>query len=482
MAYYSFLIVLTPIFFVLFKVWTSRIRRRQHEVEASRRGCLPPPSLRSNNLLGTQILKESIKATKEDRGPQYVISAMDRLGPAVHTCRVPVLDYELLVTRDPENVKALFVNLAADFDIGPNRSKSWWPLLGQGIFTARGETWKHSRALVRPQFARAQVENLQLEEKHVQALLRRLSTGDDGWTAKLDLQPLFFSFTLDTATEFLFGTSANSLDPIAGTRSDQSGVCSGVDFGKHLDAAKIWIDKRGALAKFYWLLSSKEFKVHCAAIHAYVDAIVSDVLTKQQSEKYDAGKDYNKKFVLLESLAQSTPSALELRNETLHILTAGRDPTGALLSWIFYFLARNPIIYTKLRGIILSHFGGRDSEIRLHDLKSCTYLQHVITETLRVAAIIPMNERVATHDTMLPRGGGPDGMAPVFVSEGTQVLIPKYAMQHRADIWGEDVEEFRPERWEGRKAGFEFVPFGGGVRKCLGRECYLVSTEYMTFL
>ncbi|OTA49632.1 cytochrome P450, partial [Hypoxylon sp. EC38] len=45
-----------------------------------------------------------------------------------------------------------------------------------------------------------------------------------------------------------------------------------------------------------------------------------------------------------------------------------------------------------------------------------------------------------------------------------------YAMQHRADIWGRDVEEFRPERWETHRAGWEYIPFGAGARKCLGQQ------------
>jgi hypothetical protein len=83
-----------------------------------------------------------------------------------------------------------------------------------------------------------------------------------------------------------------------------------------------------------------------------------------------------------------------------------------------------------------------------------------------------MNERIALKDTTLPRGGGEDGSKPIFVREGIQVLIPTYALQHRPDIWGDDVEDFRPERWEGRKTGWEWIPFGGGPRKCLGRKSH----------
>lgn len=54
-------------------------------------------------------------------------------------------------------------------------------------------------------------------------------------------------------------------------------------------------------------------------------------------------------------------------------------------------------------------------------------------------------------------------------------------MQHRQDIWGPDVENFRPERWEGKKSngGWEFLPFGAGRRKCIGQQFALTETAYV---
>jgi cytochrome P450 len=184
--------------------------------------------------------------------------------------------------------------------------------------------------------------------------------------------------------------------------------------------------------------------------------------------------------VLLDELAKETQNTLELRNETLHTLVAGRDTTGALLGWTFYFLARHHDTFLKLRQIVLTEFGTSTSsaDISFAKLRSCEFIQHVLNEVIRIVAIVPMNERIALRDTTLPRGGGEDGSKPIFVREGIQVLIPTYAMQHRPDIWGDDAEEFRPERWEGRKTGWEWIPFGGGPRKCLGRKFFAAVFRY----
>lgn len=190
--------------FVAYKIISVKSNRRRYELESKARGCYPAPTLRSNDLLGTSRLKESIRATRKDRGPQYVISALDDVGPNVHTVRVPILDYELLVTRDPENVKAMLSTQSQDFDISAMRSKAFMPLLGEGVFTSRGQQWKHSRALVRPQFQRDEIANLEYIERHVQTLLDVLNDKirDQGWTETIDLQPLFFYFTLDPQPNF----------------------------------------------------------------------------------------------------------------------------------------------------------------------------------------------------------------------------------------------------------------------------------------
>lgn len=469
---------------ILYKIVSGKITKWQNDAEAARRGCMRPPVLHSTDFLGTSVLKAAHAAGKEDRGPQFFKDTLDKLGKDCHTIVVPVFDYEMICTRDLENVKAIFSSQASDFDISAIRAGSWMPLLGQGIFTSRGEQWKHSRALVRPQFAKDQIADLDLEERHLQLMLKALKFKGDGWSETADLQPLFYNFSLDITTEFLYGQSVHSQTAAMsrserGAGSELADLESG-DFGKNLDSAKVWIDRRGQLGKFYWVLNGKNFKRNCKHIHKHVDRFVQERLDVIKQTSHREQDEKTRKFVLLDELAKETQNPEELRNETLHILAAGRDTTGALMGWTFYFLARHPRVLDKLRSIVMETFGPDSSaEVPFLDLKNCTYLHNCINEALRVATVIPLNERVAQRDTTLPRGGGPNGDRPVFMPKGMQVLIPKYAMQHRQDVWGDDVEEYRPERWEERKVGWEFIPFGMGLRQCPGREFGRVSVAYV---
>lgn len=89
------------------------------------------------------------------------------------------------------------------------------PIFGHGIFTEDDKGWERSRALVRPNFVRQQVADLDMFESHVNHLIDSIPR--DG--SAVDLQDLFFGLTMDSATEFLFGKSTNMLAPGLETKS-----------------------------------------------------------------------------------------------------------------------------------------------------------------------------------------------------------------------------------------------------------------------
>lgn len=340
---------------------------------------------------------------------------------------------------------------------------------------------QHSRALLRPQFSRSQVADLKLEETHVQNLFSRLETQSDSWTSAVDLAPLFFNLTLDSATEFLFGESVQSQLVIGTddrefkskgpTRHAELDVSS---FGKSFDRANTVVTYRGRLFDFYFLYCPRYFGEDCAAIQRFADHYVNLALKGELKSSAD--------YVFLRELAKETRDPKELRSQLLNVLLAGRDTTAGLLGWTFYILARHPDVYSKLRAVILETFGPLSSNVDLitfESLKSCAYLQNVLSEVLRLHPVVPENGRRAVRNTTLPRGGGPDGLSPIYIPAGEEVGYNVHMMHHRKDLWGEDADEFRPDRWIGRRPGWEFLPFNGGPRICLGQQFALTEAGYV---
>ena len=93
-----------------------------------------------------------------------------------------------------------------------------------------------------------------------------------------------------------------------------------------------------------------------------------------------------------------------------------------------------------------------------------------------------MNNRTANKDTILPRGGGSDGTAPILVRKGEVVVFSQYVNARRKNIFGADADDFRPERWEehdnANPYGWAYFPFNGGPRACLGQDFAVMEVSY----
>ena len=223
----------------------------------------------------------------------------------------------------------------------------------------------------------------------------------------------------------------------------------------------------------------------------FVDQFVEKALSKPTpSDVSDSPPTSSKPYLFLPELASRTSDKVEIRAEALSLLFAGRDTTAGLLTNLFFVLSHHPAVWDRLQSEIQttlesSSDDGPRPAPTYEQLKSMRYLRAIINETQRLYPIVPMNLRVAAEDTFLPRGGGADGTAPVFVRKGQMVLFGIYAMHRRRDLYGDDADEFRPERWlddepaedgtpgkKGIRMGWEFLPFSGGPRVCIGREFF----------
>jgi hypothetical protein len=298
--------------------------------------------------------------------------------------------------------------------------------------------------------------------------------------------PLFFNLTLDSATQFLFGESVNS--QIIGAKSTVNATTNQLDwssFGQSFDAANLVVSYRSRLMDLYYLYSPTSFRKNCQRVHRFAEYYVNKALTGSLPSKgkpNSEGSSTKHRYVFLQELAKATSDPLELRSQVLNILLAGRDTTAGLLSWTFYLLARHPNVYAKLRSAILDQFGSYSSghaAISFESLKSCSFLQHVLSEVLRLYPVVPENSRRAVRNTTLPRGGGPDGLSPIYIRAGEEVVYNVNIMHRRADLWGKDAHEFHPERWLHKKPGWDYLPFNGGPRICLGQQFALTEAGYV---
>ncbi|KAH0538865.1 hypothetical protein FGG08_004582 [Glutinoglossum americanum] len=423
-----------------------------------------------------------------------------------YTHRFSGVSGEVVCTSDPQNIQAILALRFADFELGATRKENFAPLLGSGIFTSDGLEWEHSRAFLRPQFSREQISDLESAERHIVNLFRAIGPVAEGmWTKEVDLLELFYRFTLDTATEFLFGESTESqvaeLSKKQGGGIDKDGPENQLksspknpepemDFATAFTTAQDFLSWQLRFPSPLWPIIQlpifspyRRFSQALTIVHRfankYVDIALKSAAKKPAMASFPPSSEKGgprERFVMLEALAEKTQDRDQLRDQLLQILLAGRDTTASLLSWSFALLAQNPAIFSHLRSSILSTFGSAeppdnsDNPITFTALKSCRPLSHFISEVLRLYPVLPCNFRVATHNTILPTGGGPDGKSPIAIREGQLVTYSVYVMHRRTDIWGEDAAEFKPERWEGRKAGWEYLPFNGGPRICLGRE------------
>ncbi|KAF2398460.1 cytochrome P450 [Trichodelitschia bisporula] len=454
--------VLSIIYYAYKHITTLQARKRL----AAQHGCQPLMHFvpAHNPLVDFTIMKESIKAAR-DHTLLSVIQA--RFQKSANTFGARLIRKPIVATVEPANIKTILSTHFKDYSLGA-RIDSLGPLLGMGIFTTDGAIWAHSRALIRPNFAKDQVADLASFERHMQSLLKLIPR--DGST--VDLQSLFFSFTIDSATEFLFGTSTNTLAMAVAGREAGDAERFAVAFNVAQDACAQRF-RRGFLARFR---RDPEGDAATAECHAFVDQFVDEAVRyRADVEKGLAKED---KYVFLHELAKATSDKRQLRDELLNVLLAGRDTTASLLSNMWFMLAKHPEVWAKLRREVEQELQGRLPTYE--QLRNLKYLKYCMNESLRLHPVVPSNSRLALVDTILPLGGGPDSKSPLLIPAGTLVTYSPYAMHRRTDLFGPDAADFKPERWETLRPGWEYLPFNGGPRICLGQQYALTEAGYVT--
>ncbi|KAK6825109.1 cytochrome P450 [Apiospora arundinis] len=381
-----------------------------------------------------------------------------------------VFEFELppsnraIVTRDPDHIKTILTTKFADFGKGPVFHKTWQPFLGDGIFSTDGKLWHGSRSLIRPMFLKDRVSDLDKFERGVQAFMAQLPSS--GQT--VELMGLLYRATLDITTEFLLGRSAGSLENPE------------VAFIKAFDQVQRTQMRIAIMYPFDGLIDRKGYYSGIKTLESFIMPFVEKTLTLSAEELEEIGKS-DQHFTFLHGLANFTRDPKVIRDQIMAVLLAGRDTTAGTLSWAFYELAAYPEKWARLREEVLSTVGSHKAPT-YDDLKNMRYLRYTLNETLRLYPAVPYNVRTALQDTTIP--GGP-GRPDIAVLKGDTVSYSPYLMQRRRDIYPPVTAEFAdpltfsPERWYNwQPKAWEFVPFNGGPRICVGQNFALTEMAY----
>jgi len=362
---------------------------------------------------------------------EYVFGARRRLGD---TFRMrTAMPGGPVVTSHPDHVRSLFT---AKPELAPSLTgeSPLRPILGTGsVLTSLGDRHMRQRKLLLPPF-------------HGEAIARYTAMIAEATEREIDSWPLNRPFaiaprmqaiTLDVIMAGIFGIEGR---PERGTPEHRMRATV-----KHLvgastsrlsqlsELANIGREEAVGLTKLgVKLLDLPTYAVIRARRRDEALAERRDILSLLLQARTDEGEAMDDK---------------EVRDELLTLVLAGHETTANSLAWTWERLVRNPGAHERLREAVR---GGADAE---------EWVEATIVESMRSRPVVPFIGRRVTVPWQLGHYG---------VSAGTPIGMSILLVHHREDLYPEPFA-FRPERWRDRKPGtYEWIPFGGGIRRCLG--------------
>jgi cytochrome P450 len=404
-----------------------------------------------------------------------------------------------IVISDPIVVKHLLKDNAFNYDKGV-LAEILEPIMGKGLIPADLETWKTRRRQIVPAFHQAYLENcVRMFGECTKKTIERLENASSE-NAVIDMEQEFLNLGLD-----IIGIGVFNYD--FGSINQQSPVIQAV-YGVLKEA-----EHRSTFYIPYWNIPISKYVVprqiqfnkDIKVINQCLDDLIERAKSSRRVDDIEAlqSRDYSQvqDASLLRFLVDMRDADLEqkqLRDDLMTMLIAGHETTAAVLTWTIYLLATHPEIQEKVYTTELKQFASSDP-ITLADIGKVPYLRNIVAESLRLYPQPPILIRRALEDDVLPPGlnGDPNGYP---IGKGADLFISVWNLHRSPHLW-KDPDTFRPERfseayknpdfkeWSGydpEKQGsslyanevasdFAFLPFGGGVRKCVGDQFALME-------
>ena len=187
-----------------------------------------------------------------------------------------------------------------------------------------------------------------------------------------------------------------------------------------------------------------------------IDKIIYEEISERRTQPDGSRNDILTLLMSAHDEAGEPMTDVELRDELMTLLFAGHETTATALTWALYWIHKFPSVRQKL----LQELEEMDVPLDSNALLRLPYLNAVCSETLRIYPVGMLTfPRIARSSVELMGHS---------LEPGTIVVGSIYLAHRREDIYP-DPEQFRPERFLERQfTPFEYLPFGGGSRRCIG--------------
>ncbi|XP_049542626.1 probable cytochrome P450 313a4 [Anopheles darlingi] len=148
---------------------------------------------------------------------------------------------------------------------------------------------------------------------------------------------------------------------------------------------------------------------------------------------------------------------------------AGHDTSALTLSNTLLLLAMHPDVQERAVTEIREYYGAFDEDIQYEALQQLAYLEMVLKESLRLFPVAPIVGRQTTQEIALGKN---------ILPAGVDVLFNIFSIHRNPSYWGEDADQFRPERFATKAYDRSaYLPFSAGMRNCVGWQYGMISMK-----
>ncbi|GMI88594.1 PHYB ACTIVATION TAGGED SUPPRESSOR 1 [Hibiscus trionum] len=370
-----------------------------------------------------------------------------------------------VTVSDPDLIREIFISKSEFYE-----KNEAHPLIkqleGDGLLSLKGQKWAHHRRIITPTF---HMENLKLL---VPVMARRVTEMLDQWSMMLtdsdsgdieiDVCEWFQTLTEDVITRTAFGISYEDGKAIFRLQAQEM-VLAAETFQKvFIPGYRFLPTKRNIRC---WKLD-KEIK------NSLMKLIKRRKMESEINKMEEAGPKDLLGTLIEASHSSPNMTVQDIIEECKSFFFAGKQTTSNLLTWTTVLLAMHPEWQVQARDEVLRVCGSRDLPTK-DDLVKLKTLSMILNESLRLYPPTIATIRRAKSDVEL---GG------YKIPSGTELLIPILAVHHDQAIWGSDANEFNPGRFsEGvacaAKHMVGFIPFGLGVRTCIGQNLAILQAK-----